>query len=167
MQHFKPRYRCSNVRSVAGRIFLVAVFLLFGVSVSQWAQTNPRGETSECAGDTVDRMGPEVAKQARDFLGKLRNAVQRNEKKQVASMVRYPISIHFADKTTVIRNSDEFTRNYRRIVSDSVKAEIIDEKSSRCLFANSQGFMVGDGEVWFQEFPQGVFKIVTFNVMGR
>jgi hypothetical protein len=112
-------------------------------------------------------MGPEVAKQARDFLGKLRNAVQRNEKKQVASMVRYPISIHFADKTTVIRNSDEFTRNYRRIVSDSVKAEIIDEKSSRCLFANSQGFMVGDGEFWFQEFPQGVFKIVTFNVMGR
>ena len=149
------------------RALIFATTLIVGASTGLPHQTTPPSGQAECAGDTVDRMGPEVAKQARDFLGKLRNAVQRNEKKQVASMVRYPISIHFADKTTVIRNADEFTRNYRRIVSDSVKAEIIDEKSSRCLFANSQGFMVGDGEVWFQEFPQGVFKIITFNVMGR
>jgi hypothetical protein len=149
---------------MTGRTFLFVMVLFVGSSVTLRAQTIPRSGQAECESDTVDRMGPEVAKEARDFLGKLRNAVERGDKKQVASMVHYPLNVHFADKTVVIRNPAEFTRNYGRIVNDSVKAKITDEKSSRCMFANWQGFMVGDGEVWFQEFSQGVLKIITFNL---
>jgi hypothetical protein len=166
MAHASQQSKLAEVRNVIGRAFIFAMVLLLGISERLQAQAIPRPGQAECPGDTVDRMGPEVAQEARDFLGKLRNAVERGDKKQVASMLRYPIRVHFPDKTVVMHNSEEFARNYGRIVNDSVKAKIIDETSSRCLFANSQGFMVGDGEVWFDEFSHGVLKIITFNVAG-
>ena len=105
-----------------------------------------------------------VAKRSRVFLGKLRSAVRERNKRQVASMLRYPIEVSIADKTFRVSNSEEFMRNYERIVDGSVTAAILDEKSSRCLFSNSEGFMVGDGEVWFDEVSPGVFKVIAFNV---
>jgi hypothetical protein len=83
---------------------------------------------------------------------------------QVASMLQYPLAVHIADKTSPVHNPDEFLRNYSRIVNRSVKAAILDEKSSRCLFSNPDGFMIGDGEVWFREISSAVFKIITFNL---
>lgn len=109
-------------------------------------------------------MGAAVATQARTFLVKLGKAVQEDDEKQVASMVHYPIKVHAGDRTFVVHDPEEFMRNYERIVNRSVKAKNLDENSSRCLFSNRGGFMVGDGEVWFKEFSAGVFKVVTFNL---
>jgi hypothetical protein len=33
-----------------------------------------------------------------------------------------------------------------------------------CLFANWQGVMIGDGEVWFEEQQNGSVKIKTLNI---
>lgn len=143
---------------------LLSVILLLGISVPLHAQVSPTSGGAGCSGDTVDRLGVAVAKRSRAFLGRLNKAVQERDKKQVASMLRYPTDVHIADKTFPIRNPEEFVRNYERIVNGSVKAAILDEKSSRCLFSSPEGFMVGDGEVWFKEVSPGVLKVVTFNL---
>jgi hypothetical protein len=163
MSDTKRECNGEDVRNAIGLVFMA---VLLGVSGSLPAQAIPRPAQAECPGDTVDRMGVGIAKESRDFLGKLSDAVERGDKKQVASMVHYPISVHSAEKTVVIHNPEEFVRDYGHLMNDSVKAKITDKKSSRCLFANSQGFMVGDGEVWFKEFSRGVFKIIAFNLGG-
>ena len=61
-------------------------------------------------------------------------------------MLRDPIEVSIADNIFRVNNSEEFMRNYERIVDGSMTAAILNEKSSRCLFSNSEGFMVG--EVW-------------------
>ena len=127
-------------------------------------QSIPSGGDSECAGDTVDRMGPEIASQSRAFLERLGKVVQADDERQVASMLQYPIDVHIADKKFPVHNPQEFLKNYSRIVNPSIKAAILSAKSSRCLFANSEGFMVGDGEVWFREISPGIFKVITFNL---
>lgn len=79
-------------------------------------------------------------------------------------MLQYPLYVHIADKRFPVHSPEEFLLNYNRIVNRSVTAAILDEKSSRCLFASPEGFMVGDGEVWFKEVSPGVFRIITFNL---
>jgi len=108
-------------------------------------------------------MGPEIATQSRAFLAKLKAAVQARDKSKVSQMVSYPLQVNRSSKTIHIKNREEFVRRYDTIVNAIVSAKIIDEASSRCLFSNSQGFMIGDGEVWFKGLSPGVFKIITIN----
>jgi hypothetical protein len=158
------KVECGNVCILTWWVWVFAAVLFVVFSASLQAQEIPSQKSSECPGDTVDRMGQVIARQSRAFLGKLSAAVLEENKKQVATMIHYPMSVHITDKTLQIHNSAEFTRNYERIMNASVKAVIVDEKSSRCLFSSPEGFMVGDGEVWFKEFSPGVFKIVAFNL---
>lgn len=79
-------------------------------------------------------------------------------------MLQYPLDAHIADKRFSVHNPGEFLLNYSRIVNRSVTAAILDEKSSRCLFPSPEGFMVGDGEVWFKEVSPGAFRIITFKL---
>jgi hypothetical protein len=111
-------------------------------------------------------MGPEIARQSRDFLATLRMAVQANDRAKVASMILYPLEVNMGKKKLHVGDRKTFLRQYRLIIDAQVRAKVLDEKSSRCLFANWQGFMVGDGEVWFRELAPGVFKIVTINTDG-
>jgi len=108
-------------------------------------------------------MGPEIARQSRDFLAKLKAAVQVNDRAKVASMILYPLEVNMRSEKLHVGDRKTFLARYGHIINAQVRAKILDEKSSRCLFSNPQGFMVGDGEVWFREFASGVFKIVTIN----
>lgn len=108
-------------------------------------------------------MGPEIANQSRAFLATLKAAVQANDRAKVASMILYPLAVNMGNKKLHVDDRKAFLRQYRLIIDAQVRAEILDEKSSRCLFANPQGFMVGNGEVWFRELARGEFKIVAIN----
>jgi hypothetical protein len=154
----------SAVRDMGRGARVLLVILFLGISVPLYSQVLSSEKAAGCPGDTVDRMGAAIAKRSRAFLRKLRSAVREGNKRQVASMLRYPIDVSIADKIFRVNNPEEFMHNYERIVDGSVKAAILDEKPSRCLFSNSEGFMVGDGEVWFDEVSPGVFKVITFNL---
>ena len=149
------------------RLSTLFFVLIVGPPALLHGQSAPTGGDFGCPGDTVDRLEPTIARQARDFLERLSKAVQNDNEKQVASMLQYPLGVGIASRTFRVHNPEEFLRNYRRIVNPTVKAAILDKKSSRCLFFNPQGFMVGDGEVWFKETSQGVFKVITFNLGYR
>ena len=127
------------------------------------AQTSPSAEQTPCPGDTVDRMGKEIAAQARAFLAKMRKAVASGNKDELAEMVQYPLRVYSGANVETIADKKEFIRRFDQIFVARVKAKILDEKSSRCLFANPQGFMVGNGEVWFQRLDDGPFKIISVN----
>jgi hypothetical protein len=148
-----------------GGTFVIAVLmgliLQTTMSYSVAAQTSTQ---SECEGDTVDRMGPRIAEEARGFLAELAAAVRAGNRSAVSRMIQYPLKISIGGKQTHVENSSQFVHNYSSIVTKDVTQIILSEKSSRCLFANSQGFMIGDGEVWFKKISDHRFKIITINV---
>jgi hypothetical protein len=82
-------------------------------------------------------------------------------------MVHYPLKFNTSKKNSLIEDRKQFLRQYARIMDAAVRSKILDDKSSRCLFANWQGFMIGDGEVWFQESSPGLFEIITVNANDR
>ena len=72
--------------------------------------------------------------------------------------MRFPLRVSTSKKRLEINDREEFLYNYDQILTLKVKAKIGDEMSSKCLFANWQGFMVGDGKVWFTELSSRTFR---------
>jgi hypothetical protein len=147
--------------AVATRYVVVPVFLLCMLCSPGSAQT-PENAATGCKGDTVDRMGPEIASQSRAFLGGLQAAVRADDLTKVARMVQYPLKVIVGDKRLRIKSRAVFLRDYAKIMTPHVK-KMLDEQTAQCLFGNSQGFMVGDGEIWFTEMEKGVHRIISVN----
>jgi hypothetical protein len=155
---------CRKARHVSG-CFLVGACLVAVFLPVAFGQSKDASAGSECGGaTTVDGLGPEKAKLARAFLSELKSAVEQDQRSKVANMIRFPLKVGTPKKRFVIKDREEFLYNYDHILTAKVKAKIGDEMSSKCLFANWQGYMVGDGEVWFTEMTSGALKIISFNI---
>jgi hypothetical protein len=117
-----------------------------------------------CPGDTVDQLGPQIAKESRAFISNLKAATDANDRKAVSSMIQYPLAVDIGDRTFRAHTRAEFLHEYDRIMNSGVRKAIDDPQSSRCLFFSSQGFMIGAGEVWFQRVSTGEYKVITINL---
>jgi hypothetical protein len=116
-----------------------------------------------CGGNsTVDSLGTKTAASARAFLAQLQAAVQSNNKEQIAEMISYPLLVLRSGRRTRIRQNKEFLTNYGLIFTDLVRDAIL-HQTAQCLFGNSTGAMVGNGEVWFREQAPDQWKVITIN----
>jgi hypothetical protein len=92
------------------------------------------------------------------FLESLKKAVTQDDPAETAKLLSYPCRWNTKKHHKAIKSEKEFIQNYKFIMTGKVKQAIlctcIDD-----LFVNSQGFMLGNGEVWFD--PR--IGIISFN----
>lgn len=99
----------------------------------------------------------------RQFLDSLKKAVAEDDRAQVAAMVAYPFHVRIDGKVVTLRDQAGFVTDYDRIVTPKVKQAIAGQ-SYATLFANDQGVMIGDGEVWFSGVgSNAVVRITAIN----
>lgn len=139
---------------------LLAAMVLIVWLIPSQSQTAPGSPA--CQGSTIDLQGEEVAEKSRAFLAKLQSAVSKDDKAEVASMVSYPLLVIHANKKAHIRTEAQFVSRYESIFDEHVRSAIA-KQSSQCLFGNYQGTMIGGGEIWYREQPNGKMKVVTVN----
>ncbi len=84
----------------------------------------------------------------RHFFETLQKAVAADDRKAVAAMVDYPFQARINDKATRLKDAAHFVADYEKIVTPKVKQAVANQTYAT-LFANWQGVMIGDGEVWF------------------
>lgn len=97
------------------------------------------------------------------FLHDLQEAVSKNERAKVASMIAYPIKVHVGRHRAVVRNKSDLLRKYDLVFNQKVK-EALKKQQAYDLFVNWQGVMVGDGEIWFNQMVRGrSIKIIAIN----
>ena len=82
------------------------------------------------------------------FLRALKRAVAGADARAVAAMASYPLGTGVAGHRATIRTQEEFLARYEQIITPDV-ASAIEKQSYAGLFANADGVMIGDGEVWF------------------
>jgi hypothetical protein len=111
---------------------------------------------------TVDALGANTAAAARAFLSRLQAAVQSNNKERIAEMINYPRLVLQSGKKTHIQKKQAFLANYNLIFTDPVRDAIL-HQTAQCLFGNSSGAMMGNGELWFGEQAPDQWKIITIN----
>ncbi len=85
------------------------------------------------------------------LLTQLQQAVAKHNAPAVASLVHYPIKVNPGKKPFVVKNEKAFIKDYDRIITQDIAAAIFKQKYEN-LFVNSQGAMIGDGEVWITGF---------------
>jgi hypothetical protein len=156
-QPCKSRFR-SVLHGVVGAVLLVLVCAApFG------PEARAANDPQSCGGNsTVDALGAKTATSARAFLAQLQAAVQSNNKDQIAGMISYPLLVLRSGKRTRVRQKQAFLANYGQIVTAPVRDAIL-HQTTQCLFGNSSGAMVGNGEVWFREQTAEQWSIITIN----
>ena len=142
---------------------LAALLLVMVCAAPLQLEGQTGGGPEVCGGNsTVDALGAKTAAGARAFLAQLQAGVQSNNKEEIAEMISYPLLVMVSGKRTHIQKKQAFLANYPLIFTDPVRAAIL-HQTAQCLFGNSSGAMVGNGEVWFREQAPDQWKIITIN----
>ena len=85
------------------------------------------------------------------LLTQLQQAVAKHNAPAVASLVHYPIKVNPGKKPFTVKNEKAFIKDYDDIITHDIQDAIFKQKYEN-LFVNSQGAMIGDGEVWITSF---------------
>jgi hypothetical protein len=85
------------------------------------------------------------------LLTDLQRSVSQHNAAAVAALVHYPIKVNPGKRPITIKNPKEFIKDYDRIITADIAAAIYKQKYD-ALFVNSQGVMIGDGEIWITGF---------------
>jgi hypothetical protein len=85
------------------------------------------------------------------LLTNLQQSVASHNAAAVASLVHYPIKVNPGKKPFTIKNEKAFVKDYDGIITHDIQDAILKQKYET-LFVNSEGAMIGDGEVWITGF---------------
>jgi hypothetical protein len=147
------------VRSLLAGLIILAAGLTTSAGQSAGAKATP------CEGNVNLPMfsvagTSEAAVKA--FLVALQKAVASDDKRKVASMVRYPIYAWARDRDVRFRTPASLVASYELIFTAPLKKTIA-EARMECLFTNWKGIMIHDGEIWMNALHPGVLKIIRIN----
>lgn len=107
----------------------------------------------------------------RAFLHALQAAVAADDRRQVATMVSYPLTTKIEGHLVHIRTTRQFLGHYDELLPPATR-KLIATQSFEDLFVNSQGVMVGSGQLWFSGVcsdelcSKRTIKLTAFNPTG-
>ena len=134
-----------TIRTQLAGLFLIASTLL--PPTLTLAQTNSNITALDKSIDLS--VGDHV--KVHQLLTQLQAAVAKHDAPAVAALVHYPIKVNPGKKPFVVKNEKAFVKHYDDIITHDIQDAIFKQKYEN-LFVNSQGAMIGDGEVWITGF---------------
>jgi hypothetical protein len=100
--------------------------------------------------------------QVTQFVVRLKQAMAADDRAAIMGMVNYPLRVNStAGRPTFYRNTAALRANYARVFTPDIKEAVAATKPDD-LFARDLGIMIGNGEIWMNEFG-GSMKIMTIN----
>ena len=101
------------------------------------------------------------------FETSLKNAVKKNDIKAIANMVDYPVKVNTNNLQSIwIYNKAKFIKNYRKIFSDKMIKNILDEtrnpEEQSCSWRG-----VGFADLWLHNDKNNKIKIFAINYDGE
>ncbi len=128
-----------TTRTTLATLTLIAVALL--------APTPSRAQTSAAALDkSIDQTVGDHVK-VHQLLTDLQRSVASHNAPGVAELVHYPIKVNPGKHPFTVKDQKAFVKDYDRIITPDISDVILKQKYET-LFVNSQGAMLGEGEVW-------------------
>jgi hypothetical protein len=85
------------------------------------------------------------------LLADLQQSVANHNAAGVAALVHYPIKVNPGKRPFLVKSPKAFVADYDRIITLDISEAILKQKYD-ALFVNSQGAMLGEGEVWITSF---------------
>jgi hypothetical protein len=127
---------------LAALILLASALLAPALCTAQTSLTELDKSIDLSAGDHV---------RVQHLLVDLQQSIAQHNPAAVAALVHYPIKVNPGKRSTTIKSPKAFIKDYDRIITPDISDVILKQKYES-LFVNSQGVMLGDGEVWITSF---------------
>jgi hypothetical protein len=117
----------------------------------------------ETIADRLKVAGIDDPGEVRRFLDRLRSTVLTKDRSALAAMLRYPFTRYYKAGIPLRRydSAAELVPDYDRVFTPRV-IQAAGNATFDSLFANYQGAMIGDGEIWFGSGRDGI-KIIAIN----
>jgi hypothetical protein len=133
--------------AMRGRLLIAGIALAATVAAAALFSSSAGAQTAGEVNQSLDQLfGDHKPYQA--FFAKLQKAVADTDKATVAGLISYPFQARIKGKAVKIRDAQHFIADYDKVITAKV-AGAVAKQSYATLFANAQGVMIGDGEVWF------------------
>ena len=119
-----------------------------------------------CSASNLGEENPATAKLIQEFWRAFDNALKHDDKKQIAVMIDYPLSVAFSSgRVLEVRSQRQFLREYERVFPKSYKRMLL-RYSAECINrVGVNGFSIAHGQIWFDRYPSGAVKIFSINVV--
>jgi hypothetical protein len=141
-----------TIRTQITSLILIAGTLLQPtLTIAQTSTTTQTGAATLTALDKSIDLSVGNHVRVQQILTTLQQAVAKHDAATVASLVHYPIKVNPGKKPFVVKNEKTFIKDYDRIITHDIQDAIFKQKYEN-LFVNSQGAMIGGGEVWITGF---------------
>jgi hypothetical protein len=99
---------------------------------------------------------------AKEFFGELRKAVSADNRRSIANLCRYPLSVNVGGKHREIKNRAELIAEYTTIFRPAVKHAVLTLQAP--IHVGWHGFMTDRGELWLDlVVGTHVYRIGTVN----
>ena len=99
-----------------------------------------------------------------EFAEQIKSAVKNKDLNFIADNINYPITINNNDENIYISDKNQLV-NYN--IEEFFTKDFIENVCNDDLFVNSQGFMLGNGEIWFSFFDNvEAPKIYRINIIN-
>lgn len=132
-------------------ILILIAFLIIPVSI-----------TAQQAGK-YSNAGIDNDASVETFFLVLQESVSKDARDKVADMINYPLRVNSGGHIEVIQKKSTFLKRYESVFTSQVK-EALGKQNVSGLFVNSQGVMIGNGEIWFNKiFGSNNIRIIAIN----
>jgi hypothetical protein len=106
--------------------------------------------------DYLDMAGISDPQEVVNFLENLQSAAQALDRPALANLVHYPFTTYNQGTPVKTYNTpEELLIDFEKLFTPRVIRAIENARYNN-LFINSQGIMIGSGEIWFRNYPEGV-----------
>jgi len=134
-----------TIRTQLASLLLIASTLPLTLCIAQTAPATPTALDK-----SIDlSVGNHI--QVRQILTQLQASVASHNAAAVAALIHYPIKVNPGKHPFAVKNAKAFIKDYDRIITHDIEDAILKQKYDN-LFVNSEGAMIGDGEVWITGF---------------
>lgn len=107
-------------------------------------------------------VGIDNPQSTKAFLAQLRSAADNKDQQAIVNLVSYPFSTYDAGALLkTYQSSDELLNDFDQVVTPPV-LEAMSKADYSTLFANYQGMMIGNGELWVNQIDSDL-KITAIN----
>ncbi|MDD3172872.1 MAG: M56 family metallopeptidase [Herbinix sp.] len=97
-----------------------------------------------------------------EFARTIKSYVIENNKKGLAELVDYPIKVTINALKVSLSNAEEFEQNYDDIMNAEFKEKILNSYT-KYMNSNYMGIMLGNGEIWFDNWNDKGLRIYAIN----
>ncbi len=118
-----------------------------------------------CKDGNVQGEPKAVQEKLERFFSALQKAVA-NDDRPAARLVSYPLNVSLETRKLKIVDQAAFIRDYDEMFPPEIRKFLAAQRSTCISRVGAQGFSAGQGQFWFDVFPDGEVKLFGMTPIG-